>query len=127
MRGLHFLFVTIDAFAVFLIYVVVSSSNPKTATVNVLSLFYASLMVAICMTLVLIRIWFHPWFRRSVLDKVPIWASMRQSAIIGSAIVALLMLSALKSLSVLDGLLIVMAAVLFEMFFRVRPPIKQQK
>ena len=127
MRGLHFLFVSTNALAVFLLYVVVSSSNPKTASLNVISLFYISLIVAICMTIVLFRIWFHPWIRRSVLDKVPIWSTVRQSAIIACASAALLMLSALKSLGVVDAFLIIFAAILFEMFFRVRPPIKHQK
>lgn len=127
MRGLHFLFVTTNALAVFLLYVVVSSSNPKSASLNIMSFFYASLIVAICMTSVLLRIWFHPWIRRSVLDKVPIWSSVRQSAILACAMVALLMLSALKSLGIIDAILIIVAAILFEMFFRVRPPIKVQK
>lgn len=127
MRGLHFLFLTLGALASFTVYVVVSSTDPSTVSPQLKTLFYGSLAIAITSLLVVLRIWLHPLIRHSLLDRLPIWQALRQAIIITLAIICLLLLQALRNLSWLDAGLILISALLFEMFFRVRLPVKQEK
>ncbi len=127
MRGLHFLFLTLGALSSFTVYVIVSSTDPNTISTRLKLLLYASLFVAMSSIITVLRIWLHPVIRRSVLDRLPIWQTLRQSIIISLACISLLLLQALRSLTAIDTALILASAILFEMFFRVRLPVKQEK
>jgi hypothetical protein len=63
----------------------------------------------------------------AIRPKSSIISTFRQAFLIGVVIVTLLLLKSLNTLGLLDILLIIVAAFLFELFFRVRVPLSSHE
>ncbi len=123
MKKLRFFLLTIAAMSAFVIYLIVSTTNPSTIPSGVKALFYFAVITCIMSAWSSIRLSFVTHEEKkmhSVGFALPI---IRQGAIIGVTLTLFLMLRALRILSIWDVLLIIVAAILFELFFRVRIPI----
>lgn len=127
MKGLRFLLLTLSALAAFMVYMIMTSFDPARITFQFRTLLYASIFVAVSGTISLIWISIASVMLNRLHEPVQLLPIIRQASLIGIVVVALLLLQALRSLLWWDALLIVIAAILFEMFFRVRIPIHTEK
>lgn len=127
MKGQRFLLLSSSAIAAFAVYMIVISFDPHTMPLRMRTLFYVALFWTIAGSLSLIWLVVAGAVTNSLKHRVQLYPILRQSSILGTVVIALLMLQALRSLLWWDALLIIVAALLFEMFFRVRIPIRTEK
>ncbi len=124
MRGLRFVLLSIGALSVFSVYMIMTTTDPSQATMSLKSALYGSMFIAVVSGLALLRISIHPLVRKTALEPVPLLPIFRVSVLISSVLIVFLLLLSLRDFSSLDAALIIISAMLFEMFFRVRIPIR---
>lgn len=129
MRGLKFLLLTVSALAAFAVFLIISSTDPFRIDTPLLLMFYLAVFFFITSGFSLIRlsIFTEKNSHSYISNKGIVLSTLRLGVILSGVVIALLTLSSLKTLSFLDSLLIIISAVLFELFFRVRIPLKTEE
>ncbi len=122
MNTLRFLLLSILAISVFIIYLITTTTNPLTINTHVKELFFVAVFSAVSSLYAFIALILTRYSILSFRQASPL-ISVRQGVILGAVTVLLLGLQSMRILSALDIIFTISAAVLFEMFFRVRIPV----
>ncbi|GEM_PF-4615618 len=126
MQRLRFLLLTICALSIFVGYMIIVTTDPETTVQKLRALFYLCIFSTVLSGSSLLRLLVIPSLFHRTVYIGDATAVIRQGALLGAVVVVFLMLQALRILSLLDAVLIVVSSILFELFFRVRIPITQR-
>ncbi|MFA6082023.1 MAG: hypothetical protein WC773_01225 [Patescibacteria group bacterium] len=123
MKRIKFLLLLVLAFSAFVVYLIITNSDPYTASTKLKWLFYLAIFCLIFSSTSFFRLLS---IKSIGLETVTnhIFLVMRQGAIIAAVACIILVMQSLRVLSLLDCLMIFSSAFLFELFFWVRVPLK---
>lgn len=127
MKSLRFLFLMLTALSVFALYIITSTTSPYNVSINIKFMFFSAVFGAVFGLYNLILLSSPQKLASAIRPKSSIIGTFRQAFLIGIVIVTLLLLKSLNTLGLLDILLIIIAACLFELFFRVRVPLSSHE
>lgn len=125
MNTLRFLLLSILAISIFIIYLIVTTTNPQTIDAHIKGLFFISVFAALTSLYALMFFVLSKYSPFAVSQTSPL-VPLRQGAIAGVVVDLLLGLQSMRILSWLDTFFTIAAAILFEMFFRVRLPVRKE-
>jgi len=98
-------------------FIILVSTNPYKADIVTFSSFFVLLFIGIVAVLTLIGFWIRLIIQKENITRLAFKVSFRQGILLSLSIIGLMLLQAIRILTVYDGLLLVCAILLLEFFF----------
>lgn len=125
MKRLNFLLFCISAISLFLFYLFITSINPYSINRQFFMFFYFVVFTLVFSFSLFARSYVIPEIFKKVIYQNEWVGLIRQSLIISVVSVILLFLLSITNIGVIDVLLILISALIFEIFFHVRMPLRK--
>jgi hypothetical protein len=101
-------------------FIILVSANPYKADILTFTSFFALLFLGLAFLLAIIGFWIRFIILRENISRSAFKVSFRQGILISLSIIGLLLLQAIRILTVYDGVLLVSAILMLEFFFRAK-------
>lgn len=124
MKRLNYLLFCISSVSFFFCYIFITTLNPNTLDNKFIMLFYLSIFSLVFSFSLFVRSYILPSLTQKLIYQKEWLSLIRQSLLLSVVVMIILFLSSITSIGVIDILLIIVSAFIFELFFHVKMPVR---